>query len=212
MPSDALTSGVMLLLAVGAVYMLLNEKRAAPQAVANWRGTDPAWSPGGGFRQDTAVSPPPPEDAALADPLEFTPDIRRHVQRLKDKIAARTGDAGEVMLVEWHCRRFAMLVYRRMGRDPGKTSRADTTRAADDLARARADIVNAVQAMYVSVHRDRLHEELDAVTEGLIRDTDAYIRAVRRVSGSEPLNTYEAGRGFPSPWNEDADPNYDMLV
>lgn len=134
------------------------------------------------------------------------------MEHLRDRVGIRTGNLGAVMEVEWHCRRFAMLVYRRMGRAPEKTSKLDADRVSDDLTRVRADIVNAVQALYVSVYRDRLHAEIEAVTEGLMRDTAAYIRAVRKVTGVERKNLYEGGRGFPSPWNEAADPNYDMLV
>ena len=210
--NEGLASTVMLLLLLGAVYLLLSERRVAGRP--DWRDTDPSRSRGG-------FDNPQSSSVALryersreddTDPLDFTPDLRAHVERLRDRVAGRTGNLGAVMQVEWHCRRFAMLVYRRMGRDPNRTSKLDANRAADDLAKIRADIVNAVQALYVSVHKARLQAEIDGVSDGLMRDTAAYIRAVRRVTGSDGRNLYEGGRGFPSPWNESADPNYDMLV
>lgn len=210
--SEGLASTVTFVLLLGAVYLLLSERRPAERP--DWRDTDPSRSRGGfegAAPGRVALRYERPRDDDT-DPLDFTPDLRAHVERLRDRVGGRTGNLGAVMEVEWHCRRFAMLVYRRMGRDPAKTSRLDATRAADDLARIRAEIVNAVQALYVSVHRDRLHAEIDAVTDGLMRDTDAYVRAVRKVTGSDAGNLYEGGRGFPSPWNEGADPNYDMLV
>lgn len=212
---EGLASAVMLVMLLGAVYLLLSERRPARgEDRPDWRDTDPDWSRAGfdNPRSDSVAlryERPRDEDA---DPLDFTPDIKGHVERLRDRVGVRTGNLGGVMRVEWHCRRFAMLVYRRLGRDPNKTSRLDVSRVADDLSKIRADIVNAVQAMYVSVYRARLQAEIEAASDGLLRDTAAYIRAVRKVTGSDRNNTYEAGRGFPSPWSESSDPSYDMLV
>lgn len=213
--NEGLASIIMPLLLLGAVYLLLGERRVTVEKDRpDWRDTDPSRSRGGFDNpriSSVALRYERPKHDDI-DPLDFTPDLKQHIERLRDRVGGRTGNLGAVMEVEWHCRRFAMLVYRRMGRDPNQTSKLDASRAADDLAKIRAEIVNAVQALYVSVYKERLQAEIDVVSDGLMRDTAAYIRAVRRVTGSEGNNLYEGGRGFPSPWNEASDPNYDMLV
>ena len=182
------------------------------QGGGDWRNLDPEFSVGGfedsrlgavTLRPRQGRRPPAP------DPLDFTPDIKGHVEDLREGVGDRTGNVGAVLEIERHCRRFAMLVFRRLGRRPGKTSGLDAARAVDDLVRIRADIVNAVQALYISSHRERVHAVLDRVTEGVMRDASAYVRAVRALGGAP--NVYEGGRGFPSPWNEGADPDYDLV-
>ena len=181
---DALASAVMLAMALGAVHFLLREGRGPPAE--------------------------PPGAPPAADPLRFTPEIRRQVDLLRDTVCAPTGSLGQADRVELLCRRFAMLAYRRIGRDPQRTSRLDAQRAAEDLTLIRADIVNALQALYITAHREKYRARLDGIVDVLLTDTDAYVRAVRAAVGH--LNLYEGGRGFPRPWRPDADPNYDLLV
>jgi hypothetical protein len=189
---DDVVSAVMLSALLGAVYIALTEGRAKAATPTSATVTR--------------------DERTSFDPLDFTPDMRDLVQRLRAKVGAKSGNLGAIAQIEWHCRRFAMLVYRRVGRDPDKTSRLDASRAVNDLAAIRADIVNAVQSLYVSVHGERLHAEIDAASDGLMRSTAAYIRAVRKITGSSGRNEYDGGRGFPTPWNESADPHYDMLL
>lgn len=212
---EGLSSTVMLVMLLGAVYLLFAERRAPPEADGpDWRDTDPSRPRGGGDDETSSGVPLRyrPSRGRVPDPLDFTPDLKGHVDRLRDRVGARTGNLGAVMEIEWHCRRFAMMVYRRIGRDPVQTSKLDSVRAADDLGAIRSDIVNAVHAMYASVYKERLQAEIDAASDGLMRDTAAYIRLVRRATGPVAKNLYQEGRGFPSPWNESSDPNYDVLV
>lgn len=214
---NGLASAAVLAVTLGAVYLLLNERKSPDMETKDvspdWRTLDPGFS-AGGFedpRSGAATLRPRKKERAVVDPLDFTPDIKAHVERLRDGVGDQTGNVGAVLEIERRCRRFAMLVFRRMGRSPGETSGLDSARAAGDLTRIRAEVVNAVQALYISVHRERMRRVLDEVTDGFMRDSASYIRAVRQFGGSSSRNLYEGGRGFPSPWDEAADPDYDMI-
>jgi hypothetical protein len=147
--------------------------------------------------------------AELPDPLDFTPDIKEQVRILRE-IGAASGNEGHAANIEKVARKFAMLVYRRLGRDPNQTSRLDAARAADDLMLIRADVVNAIQAMYVCTKREKHHAGLDKITDRTMRDTLTYVRAVRTTL--KRGNVYEGGRGFPAAWSDAYDPAYDMIL
>nr|WRJ69642.1 hypothetical protein TetV2_00193 [Oceanusvirus sp.] len=207
--NDTLISGMVLGGALAAVYLLTSNNEKKLERHRNRRpmtdevDMDSSRNPKFAFRAE-------PEPRPEVDPLDFTPDLRASLDRLHDEIAPRTGNVGAVINIERLARKFAMAAYRSLGRRQGATSRLDTFRAADDMAALRADLINAVQALYINVHRDRLQLVLDEVTDALMSDTDGYIRAVRKKLGHR--NTYEGGRGFPSAWREDADPAYDLVV
>lgn len=214
---NGIASAVMLAVTLGAVFLLLNERRVpvkrSEEENPDWRNLDPEFSAGGfeDSRIGSVTLQHRKKKRSVIDPLDFTPDIKGYVERLRDSIGDQTGNIGAILEIEWYCRKFSMLVFRRMGRSPANTSKLDTMTAADDLTKIRADIVNAIQALYISVQKERLHRILDQVTDGIMRDTAAYIRAIRMFSGNNAKNLYEGGRGFPCPWNDSADPNYDLI-
>lgn len=153
-----------------------------------------------------SATPRKEKEHGAKDPMDFAPDIKKHIETLREvSESAGTSVSG----VEAPARRFCMLLFRRLGRDPERTSTLDAARATDDMMRLRAEIINAVQAMYVSAHREKHHAVLDVVTANMMRDTMAYVRAVRSALGDR--NVYEGGRGFPSPWSDAADDRYDMM-
>ena len=150
-----------------------------------------------------------PQQNTAPDPLDFAPDIKAQVGRIH-ALGESTGNSGNAAKIEASARKFAMLAFRRIGRDQASTSKLDADRAADDMMLIRAEIVNAVQALYICTKREKHHAQLDDITERLMRDTLAYVRAARATL--KRGNVYEGGRGFPSPWSDDHDPAYDMLV
>lgn len=151
-----------------------------------------------------------PAPKARRDPLEKTPELRAAAQRLMSEIGEKTNNIGAVVEIQKMLSRFAMLAFRRLGRKDDETSVLDADRAANDLALVRARISNALQALHVTVHRDRLQARLDEISDAVMAATDAYVRAVREKHGS--ANVYEAGRGFPSGWSDSYDNSYDMVV
>jgi hypothetical protein len=150
-----------------------------------------------------------PQQNTAPDPLDFAPDIKAQVGRIH-ALGESTGNSGNAARIEASARKFAMLAFRRIGRDQASTSKLDADRAADDMMLIRAEIVNAVQALYICTKREKHHVQLDDITERLMRDTLAYVRAARATL--KRGNVYEGGRGFPSPWSDDHDPAYDMIV
>lgn len=159
--------------------------------------------------QPTVVVNEKKKQNTAPDPLDFAPDIKEQV-RLLHSLGQSTGNAGGAVRIEESARKFAMLALRRIGRDKTSTSRLDADRAADDMMLLRAEIVNAVQALYICTTREKHHAQLDDITERLMIDTLAYVRAARATL--KRGNVYEGGRGFPSPWSDDHDPAYDMLL
>jgi hypothetical protein len=143
------------------------------------------------------------------DPLDFAPDIKEQIRLLR-ALGESTGNAGNAARIEESARKIAMLAFRRIGRDRSSTSRLDGHRAADDMMLIRAEIVNAVQTLYICTKREKHHAQLDGITERLMRDTMAYVKAARATL--KRGNVYEGGRGFPSPWSDDHDPAYDVIV
>lgn len=202
MPDSGLASAAALSAALFAVYLLLNERSPPPRKASEPPAPRDA-------RQEWMDTQPPRSSsrADAVDPLDFTPDLKSHVDRLVDRVARKSGNTGGVREAQGHLRRFAKIVFRSLGRRPGRTSAASAAQALDNLVRIRAEAVNAVLSLYVCVHQPRALLVVDEVAEAVMRDTAAYIRAVRAVSGGR---TYTDGR-FPSPWDESRDPDYDMI-
>ncbi|AUF82349.1 hypothetical protein TetV_257 [Tetraselmis virus 1] len=144
------------------------------------------------------------------DPLDFTPDLKKDMTRLKTEIGYKTGNTGAVYRIEENARKFAMMVYRRLGRKAGQTSELDRMRAADDLGTIRAEVLNGIQALYITVNRDKKQLILDEISDSIMANTEYYIRAVRKELGNR--NAYESGRDFPSGWFENYDNAYDMVA
>jgi hypothetical protein len=213
--------GLLALALAGALsWCVLTDREGFASVVRLLPGASPLPNTGPSLLPNTGAWPPPesgasPDLALGPTGLDFMPDIRASVLKLR-RHAAKTGNDGAVAQTAALCERFCLLAYRRLGRAPQQTSALDAGRAAGDLAALREEIVNAVQAMYLTAHVETARRRLDEVTEDLLRDTARYIAAVRKLlSGGLNRNPYEAGRGFPVAWAlgpaTEADVHYNLL-
>lgn len=66
-----------------------------------------------------------------------------------------------------------------------------------------SEIINAVQALYVSIQDPKIHPAIDNATKLLVIHLSEYVSAARSLAG------IVSGR-FPSPWNPAHDPAYDI--
>lgn len=140
------------------------------------------------------------------DHLKYIPELAVVVEKLRESVGIPTGNLGYVNEIAEMCRGFAKIAYRRLGREPGETSEVDVVQALGDMTKLRADITNAIQGLYIGLHKESRREAVDKAGNVIMRVTDAYIRAVAshcRIKHNE---------GLPSPWRDGIDQNYDMIV
>ena len=132
--------------------------------------------------------------------LALAPELRDAVAALRS--ARAPGTDGQLDEIEAAATRFAALAYRYIGRDPGRADADDRAVALEDMATARAELVNAVQALYYATRRETRLRVIDKATHDILDATEAYIAAARRSLNRlrlAPDNLYEPGRGFPRP-------------
>lgn len=151
--------------------------------------------------------PAPGTKRGPADPLDHTPDLSAAIDKIK-AVAEGCGSRGAAERIESLARSFALAAYRAISKEPGARPRH---KEADGLAALRADLINAVQAMYLAARREKHRAALDRATDDLMADTDAYVRMARSGT-SGPARRYEGRAGFPAPWNPAADPAYDLVA
>ena len=150
-----------------------------------------------------------------ADPLKHTPELSASIDRIK-AVAGKCGSRGAAERIESLARRFALAAYRAISKEPGARPRH---KEAEGLAALRAELVNAVQAMYLVARREKHRAALDQVTDDLMAGTDAYVRMARAARDAAEQaragglsRNYEGLAGFPAPWNPAADPAYDLVA